>query len=40
MDAQVKMVEEAKTVILPNGQEVDKEDAIDFIRAGGKGMNA
>ena len=39
IDAQVKMVEEAKTVILPNGQEVDKEDAIAFIRAGGKGMN-
>jgi len=39
IDAQVKMVEEAKTVILPNGQEVDREDAITFIRAGGKGMN-
>ena len=39
MDAQVRMIEEAKTVLLPNGQEVDKEDAIAFIRAGGKGMN-
>lgn len=39
IEAQVKSVEDANKVILPNGQEVDKEDAIAFIRAGGKGMN-
>jgi len=39
IDAQVKSVENANKVILPNGQEVDKEDAITFIKAGGGGMN-
>ena len=39
IDAQVKAVEEAKTVILPNGQVVTKEDAKTFIKAGGGGMN-
>ena len=39
LDAQVKMVENAKTVILPNGQEVTQEDAKTFIKAGGGGMN-
>ena len=39
IDAQVKSVENANKVILPNGQEVDKEDAKTFIKAGGGGMN-
>jgi len=39
IDAQVKMVEEANQVLLPNGQVVKKEDAIAFIKAGGGGMN-
>ena len=39
IDAQVKMVEDANKVLLPNGQEVNKEDATAFIKAGGGGMN-
>ncbi len=39
IDAQVKSVEKVNKVILPNGQEVTKEDAITFIKAGGGGMN-
>jgi len=39
IDAQVRMVENANKVLLPNGQEVKKEDAIAFIQAGGGGMN-
>ena len=39
INSQVSMVEKANTVLLPNGQEVKKEDAIDFIKAGGGGMN-
>lgn len=39
IDAQVEMVKNAKTVLLPNGQVVKKEDAIAFIKAGGGGMN-
>ena len=39
IDAQVKMVEDANKVLLPNGQVVNKEDAVAFIKAGGGGMN-
>jgi len=40
IDAQVDMVNNAKgKVYLPNGTEVDKNDLIKFIRAGGGGMN-
>ena len=33
------MVKNAKTVLLPNGQVVNEEDATAFIKAGGGGMN-
>ena len=39
LDAQVEMVKNAKTVLLPNGQVVNEEDAVAFIKAGGGGMN-
>ena len=39
IDAQVEMVKNAKTVLLPNGQVVNEEDATAFIKAGGGGMN-
>jgi len=41
--AQVKVIEEAKSkgakVLLPNGKEVNPDDAIKFIKAGGGGAN-
>ena len=37
--AQVEMVKNANTVLLPNGQVVTEEDAVAFIEAGGGGMN-
>jgi len=39
IDAQVRMVEGANNVYLPNGQKVKKEDVIEFIKAGGGGIN-
>jgi len=43
LDAQVKVIEEAKSkgakVLLPNGKEVNSDDAIAFIKAGGGGAN-
>jgi len=43
IDAQVKVIEEAKSkgakVLLPNGKEVNPDDAIAFIKAGGGGAN-
>ena len=33
------MVKSAKTILLPNGDLVDKSDAETFVRAGGGGMN-
>ena len=39
IDSQVSMVEKANTVLVPNGQEVTKEDAVAFIKAGGGGIN-
>tara|TARA_R110002126_G_scaffold5831_3_gene31146 strand:+ start:1314 stop:3380 length:2067 start_codon:yes stop_codon:yes gene_type:complete len=39
IDAQVSMVENSNKVLLPNGQEATKEDAITFIKAGGGGIN-
>ena len=43
LDAQVKVIEEAKSkgakVLLPNGKEVNPDDAIKFIKAGGGGAN-
>lgn len=39
IDAQVEMVENSSKALLPNGQEVKKEDVITFIKAGGGGMN-
>jgi len=37
--AQVEMVKNANTILLPNGQEVKEEDAVAFIEAGGGGIN-
>ena len=39
LDAQVVAINDAKVVLLPNGTEVSKEDAVKFVRAGGGGMN-
>ena len=39
IDAQVLAINDANKVILPNGTEVSKEDAIKFVKAGGGGMN-
>jgi len=39
IDAQVLAINDANKVILPNGTEVDKEDAVKFVKAGGGGMN-
>jgi hypothetical protein len=39
IDGQVDAINKADKVLLPNGQVVDKQDAIDFVRAGGGGAN-
>ena len=39
IDAQVLAINDANKVILPNGTEVGKEDAVAFVKAGGGGMN-
>ena len=39
IDAQVLAINDANKVILPNGTEVSKEDAVKFVKAGGGGMN-
>ena len=39
IDAQVIAISDANKVLLPNGDEVSKEDATAFIRAGGGGVN-
>jgi hypothetical protein len=39
IDAQVLAINDSNKVILPNGTEVSKEDAIKFVKAGGGGMN-
>ena len=39
IDGQVDAINKADKVLLPNGQVVDKQDAIDFVRAGGGGDN-
>jgi hypothetical protein len=37
--AQVEMVKNANTILLPNGQVVTEQDAVAFIEAGGGGIN-
>jgi len=39
IEAQMKDINDANKVLLPNGTEVSKEDAIEFVKAGGGGMN-
>lgn len=39
IEAQTLAIRDAKKVMLPNGIEVDKDDAIEFVKAGGGGMN-
>ena len=39
IDAQIEMVKNANTILLPNGQEVKEKDAVAFIDEGGGGMN-
>ena len=39
IQAQMVAIRDAKKVMLPNGVEVDKEDAVEFVKAGGGGMN-
>lgn len=39
LEAQVEAINNAKMVVLPNGTQVTKEDAIEFVKAGGGGMN-
>ena len=39
IDAQVLAINDSNKVILPNGTEVSKEDAVKFVKAGGGGMN-
>lgn len=39
IEAQLKDINDANKVLLPNGTEVSKEDAIEFVKAGGGGMN-
>ena len=39
IEAQVKDINDANKILLPNGTEVSKEDAIEFVKAGGGGMN-
>ena len=39
IQAQVNIIEKSNKVLLPNGKEVSKQDAIDFVKAGGGGVN-
>lgn len=39
IEAQLVAINDANKVILPNGTEVSKEDAVKFVKAGGGGMN-
>lgn len=39
IEAQVLAINDANKVLLPNGTEVSKEDAVEFVKAGGGGMN-
>lgn len=39
IEAQLVDINDANKVILPNGTEVSKEDAVAFVKAGGGGMN-
>jgi hypothetical protein len=39
IQAQTLAIRDAKKVMLPNGTEVDKDDAVAFVKAGGGGMN-
>lgn len=39
IEAQIKDINNANKVLLPNGTEVIKEDAIEFVKAGGGGIN-
>lgn len=39
IEAQLVAINDANKVILPNGTEVSKEDAVAFVKAGGGGMN-
>lgn len=39
IDAQILAITDANKVVLPNGTEVNKEDAVKFVKAGGGGMN-
>ena len=39
LTAQVLTINNANKVLLPNGTEVSKEDAVKFVKAGGGGMN-
>jgi hypothetical protein len=39
IQAQTLAIRDAKKVMLPNGTEIDKDDAVAFVKAGGGGMN-
>jgi len=39
IQAQLLAINDASKVLLPNGTEVSKEDAVEFVKAGGGGMN-
>lgn len=39
IQAQVDAINDSNKVLLPNGTEVGKEDAVEFVKAGGGGMN-
>jgi len=39
IQAQVDAINDSNRVLLPNGTEVGKEDAVEFVKAGGGGMN-
>ena len=39
IESQTLAIRDAKKVLLPNGTEVDKDDAVAFVKAGGGGMN-
>jgi hypothetical protein len=39
IEAQMLAINDANKVLLPNGTEVSKEDAVEFVKAGGGGMN-